>query len=130
MQYLLDTTWLAEYLRGNPKFVQAIQQRRADGLAMSVVTLAELFGGVARATDREKAEREVQRLVSQVQVLGIDERIARVWGEEDARLTMAGQKIGDFDLLIAATAIASGLSLCTQNRKHFERVEGLKILSL
>lgn len=73
VQYLLDTTWLAEYLRGNPKFVQAIQERKTDGLAMSIVTLAELFSGVVRSTDREKAERDVQGLVSQVQVLGIDE---------------------------------------------------------
>lgn len=78
---------------------------------MSIVTLAELFSGVARATDREKAEREIQRVLSQVQVLGIDERIARIWGEEDARLTLAGERIGDLDLLIAATALAGNLSL-------------------
>ncbi len=130
MQYLLDTTWLAEYLRGNPKFTQAIRERRAEGLGMSIVTLAELLSGVARSTDREKAEREVRRVLSEVQVLGIDEGIARIWGEEDARLTLAGTRIGDLDLFIAATALAGDLTLCTQNRKHFERVRGLKIVSL
>lgn len=59
MEFLLDSTWLVEYLRGKARFVRAIQERRAAGLGMSVVTLAELFSGVARATDREKAEREV-----------------------------------------------------------------------
>ena len=130
MPYLLDSTWLVEYLRGDPKFVQAIRERQPDRLAMSIVTLAELYSGVARSTDRAKAEREVQRVVSQVAVLGIDDTIARIWGREDARLTLAGQKIGDVDLFIAATALAHDLTLCSQNRKHFERVPGLKLVSL
>ena len=130
MQYLLDTDWVAEYLRGTPRFVQAIRERQADGLAISVITLAELFSGVARSTDREKAEREVRRILSEVRVLGIDEAICRLWGEEDARLTLAGEKTGDLDLFIAATALTHSLILCTQNRKHFERVENVKIFSL
>jgi len=97
---------------------------------MSIVTLAELYSGVSRSTDRAKAKREVQRIVSQVAVLGIDDTIARVWGREDARLARAGQKIGDVDLFIAATALAHGLTLCTQDRRHFERIEGLRIESV
>ncbi len=130
MPYLLDSTWLVEYLRGDPRFVQAIRERQSDRLAMSIATLAELYSGVARSSDRAKAERGVQRVVSQVAVLGVDDSIARIWGREDARLTLAGQKIGDVDLFIAATALAHGLTLCTQNRKHFGRIEGLKIESV
>lgn len=130
MEFLLDSTWLVEYLRGNTRFVQAVQERKPAGLAMSVVTLAELFSGVARSTDRERAEREVRRIISEVRILGLDEAVARAWGEEDARLTLAGQKIGDLDLFIAATALAHNLTLCSQNRKHFGRVAGLKVVSL
>jgi tRNA(fMet)-specific endonuclease VapC len=130
VQYLLDTDWVAEYLRGTPQFVQALKDRKPDGLAISVITLAELFSGVSRSTDRDKAEREVRRVISEMLVLGIDETICRRWGEEDARLTLAGQKIGDLDLFIAATALARDLTLCTQNRKHFERVKNLKLISL
>jgi tRNA(fMet)-specific endonuclease VapC len=130
VRHLLDSNWLVEYLRGTPRFVQAIRERKADGLAMSIVTLAELYSGVARSTDRPKAEQEVRRVVSQVAVLGIDDTVARHWGQEDARLTAAGQKIGDVDLFIAATALAYDLTLCSQNRKHFERILGLKLVSL
>jgi tRNA(fMet)-specific endonuclease VapC len=130
VSYLLDSTWLVEYLRGDSKFIQAIRERLPDRLAMSIITLAELYSGVSRSRDSAKADREVQRVVSQVAVLGIDDTIARIWGREDARLTLAGQKIGDVDLFIAATALAHGFTLCTQNRKHFERIEGLKIESL
>ena len=37
---------------------------------------------------------------------------------------------GDFDLFIAATGLHYGLTLLTNNRRHFERVEGLQIESI
>jgi len=130
VEYLLDTDWIAGYLRATPTFVQAIDGRRAGGLAMSVVTLAELFSGVSQSSQPAKAEDQLRRFARGVQILGIDERIARTWGEQDAHLTRVGKKIGDVDLFIAATALAHNLTLCTQNRKHFERVKNLKLFSL
>ncbi len=130
MQYLLDTDWIAGYLRATPTFVQAVDDRRAAGIAMSVVTLAELFSGVSQSSQSKKAEDQLRRFARGAQILGIDELIARIWGEQDANLTRAGTKIGDLDLFIAATALAHDLTLCTQNRKHFERIKGLKLLSV
>ncbi len=130
MQYLLDTDWIAGYLRASPAFVQAIDDRRPAGIAMSVVTLAELFSGVSQSSRPAKAEEQLRHFARGCQILGIDERIARIWGEEDARLSLAGQKIGDVDLFTAATARAHGLTLCTQNRKHFERIGRFKIESV
>jgi predicted nucleic acid-binding protein len=130
VQYLLDTNWIAAYLRANATFVTAIDDRRSAGIGMSVVTLAELFSGVSQSTQPSRAEDHLRRFARGCQILGIDERVARIWGQEDARLSMTGQKIGDVDLFIAATARAHGLTRCTQNRKHFERIEGLKIESV
>jgi tRNA(fMet)-specific endonuclease VapC len=38
--------------------------------------------------------------------------------------------MGGFDILIAATCLANDLTLLTNNFKHFERIEGLPIISL
>lgn len=130
MQYLLDTSWAANYLRAKAPFVEAIKKFGPDGLAISVVTLAELFSGLEEARDRTKAERGLAEFLSRVQVLGIDEQICQIWGQEDTRLGRAGTPIGDLDLFIAATTLAHGLTLCTQNRKHFERIPDLKLVSL
>lgn len=35
--------------------------------------------------------------------------------------------IGDFDILIAATAMDAGLTLVTDHARHFERIEGLMV---
>ena len=44
---------------------------------------------------------------------------------EEQRLT-----VGDFDRLIAVTCLRQGLTLCSNNRRHFELVEGLEIVSV
>lgn len=85
---------------------------------------------MAQSEKRAESESQLREFARGVQILGIDERIARAWGEEDARLSQAGTPIGDLDLFVAATALSHGLIVCTQNRKHFERVKGLNIESV
>jgi predicted nucleic acid-binding protein len=65
-----------------------------------------------------------------VTVLGIDEEICRIFGRERGRLRRQGQLIGDLDLLIAATCVHYELTLLTNNRRHFDRIEGLPIQSV
>jgi len=50
-------------------------------------------------------------------------RFARIRGE----LRKAGRAIGDFDILIAASAIRHDLVLITRNIRHYERIPELKI---
>ena len=42
----------------------------------------------------------------------------------------AGTPIADFDLLIGATAIRHNLTILSNNRRHFERLEGLSVISV
>ena len=46
-----------------------------------------------------------------------------------AKLRKAGRVIATMDLLIAATAIVGNATLVTRNRKHFEHVPGLRLIS-
>ncbi len=61
---------------------------------------------------------------------GLDERTCQIFGKERGRLRATGLMIGDCDLLIGATALRHDLTLLTNNRRHFERTEGLRIESL
>ena len=69
-------------------------------------------------------------LLISVDVISIDDEICRVFATERGRLRSAGNLIGDFDLLIGATAIRHDLTLLTNNRRHFERMDGLRIVSV
>lgn len=41
MKYLVDTTWIVEYLRGNQEIAQRLHSLRAEGLAVAIVSVAE-----------------------------------------------------------------------------------------
>ena len=130
MHYLLDTDWAIEYLHANSRFVDRIADLLPDGIGVSVITLAELYEGVVGASDRQSSERELSQLINRLDLLGVDDEVARIFGAERSRLRAEGRIIGDFDLLIGATALRHDLTLLTNNRGHFERISRLSIESI
>jgi predicted nucleic acid-binding protein len=130
MRYLIDTDWAVWWLRGRPEVVERLRDLRSEGLAISAVTLGELLTGVHRSSDRTQREAALQGFLRRVTVLPFGEDTAARWGAENARLLSAGERIAEFDLAIAATALEHDLVLLTENRKHYDRVAGLALRSL
>ncbi|MBI2982871.1 MAG: type II toxin-antitoxin system VapC family toxin [Chloroflexi bacterium] len=99
--------------------------------AISTVTLAELATGPHATTNpEERARRQdrLQRAESEVLPLSVDVAVARAYGRVYAATTAAGRTARGrrtFDLLIAATALASGLPLYTRNPGDFAELAGL-----
>lgn len=130
IRYLIDTDWVIDHLNQIERVVTRLQELRPQGLALSIVSLAELAEGVQYSRDQDRSQQALDAFLEDVSVLGIDEEICKRFGRERGRLRRAGQLIGDFDLLIAATGLHYGLTILTNNRQHFERVEGLQIESM
>ena len=101
----------------------------AYGLGLSIVSLAELYEGACYSREPDRSHRQLAEFLSSVTLLGVDDGICRIFGEQRGRLRQHGQMIGDFDLLIAATCLHHDLKLLTNNRRHFQRIEGLEIIS-
>lgn len=99
-----------------------------DGLAVSVITLGELYEGIYFDRDPLGSERALRTLLRAVGVIPVNRPIARRFARIRGELRRSGQLIGDADLLIAATAIHSSLTLVTRNRRHVSRVPGLSLL--
>ena len=128
MQYLVDTDWVIDYLHRAERTVRRLEELLPQGVGLSVVSLAELYDGLAGSTNPD-ADAEAQRLfLEAVEVVPLDDAACRVFGAERARLRGEGNTIGDMDILIGATAIANNLTLLTNNRRHFERMRGLSIV--
>jgi len=128
--YLIDTDWLIHVFNNSMVFVRQLDRLTVDGVAVSIVTIAELYEGVFLASQPEAVRASIQRVQQDFKVLGIDVETAERFGELRARLRRAGQLVPDLDLLIAATALRYGLTLCSQNVRHFQRIPGLVVLSL
>ena len=94
-----------------------------------MIALAELYEGVYYSRDPEASETKLNDFLDSVSMVGVDEETARIFGRERGRLRRAGAIIGDMDLMIAATALQYNLTLLTNNRRHFDRIEGLRIES-
>ena len=129
LRFLVDTDWVIEYLRGNPAMVTRLTELQPQGLALSIISLAELYEGVFYSRDPEGDGRDLVDFLRGVTVFGIDAEIAQRFGRERGRLRKAGMLIADFDLLIGVTAVHHTLTLLTNNRSHFERIDGLEIES-
>ena len=128
--YLVDTDWAMHHLHGNTAIIERLQALHPEGLSLSVIALAELYEGVYYSRDHEESERKLNDFLDSVSVVGLDEETARIFGRERGRLRSAGAIIGDMDLLIAATALQYDFTLLTNNRRHFERIDRLRIESL
>ena len=129
MTYLVETDWAVHWLRGREDVIHKLRQFQEQGVGLSVISLAELYTGINYSTDPASARTGLDNFLSLVTVLGVNQEICQIFGEENARLRKEGQVIGDFDLLIAATCLHHDLKLLTNNRRHFQRIEGLEIIS-
>jgi tRNA(fMet)-specific endonuclease VapC len=118
------------YLHGRQDIVKRVHTLSEQGLALSTVSLAELYEGVYFSSNPSGNESALQDFLRGVTLLGLDEDTCKIFGQQRGCLRKIGKAVGDFDLLIGATGLRHGLTVLTNNRRHFELIEGLTIESL
>ena len=128
MEYLVDTDWAIDYLHKAERTARRLEELLPQGVGLSVVSLAELYDGLAGSRNPDADSEALRLFLEAVEVVPLDDDSCRVFGKERARLREAGNLIGDMDILIGATAISRDLTLLTNNRRHFERLQGLRLV--
>jgi len=127
--HLLDTSVYSQRLRKSP--VPGVVQRWSSlgnaALAISSICEAEiLFGLEKKGSERLWAEYD-HYLKNQLVLLPLDRSVLETYARIKAEMQTAGLVIGEFDLLIGATAIANKLILATLNTKDFSKIPGLVV---
>ena len=127
-RYLLDTNICIYIRQSRPEQVlRRFRKLRPGEAALSVITYGELLYGAANSAHRTTALERLRELVQLLPALPLPETAAETYGTIRAELESKGEMIGNNDLWIAAHALASGLTLVTNNEMEFRRVRGLKI---
>jgi len=128
MRYLLDTdTCIAVARRKPPHVLDRFQRLRPGDVGMSVVTYLELCYGALKS---QAADANLERLAALAEVippLPLEVSTASHYARIRVDLERAGRRIGAYDLLIAAQALALRLVLITNNTGEFSRVHGLRL---
>jgi tRNA(fMet)-specific endonuclease VapC len=127
MTYLVDTDYVVDWLKGRPAAIQLLTTLHHDDLAISHMSYGEIYEGIEYGRDRTAAERGFRQFLRGVTVLPTTHAIMRRFAQVRGQLRAQGQLIGDMDLLIAATALATNRTLVTRNQRHFARVPELRI---
>jgi tRNA(fMet)-specific endonuclease VapC len=123
---LLDTDICIELLRGNFNVIER-RQGYDEKVAISFMTVAELFYGAEKSNNKDKNANLIAEFLLTVEIIHSDLEILKKFGNLKALLGKAGNILSDADIFIAATALVRCNMLITGNVNHFKRIEELRI---
>ncbi len=128
MRYLLDTNTVSDFFRRQPAVLFRLQQVAPGDLAISSVTVMEIEYGMERQpAARTRFGAVWAAFQSDTHVLTYNAQDAIHTAQVRAHLARLGTPIGPFDLQLAGTALARGLTVVTNNTGEFERVPRLAL---
>lgn len=125
--HMLDTNIVIYVIKCRPLEVLEAFNRYAGKMVISSITYGELVHGVEKSARPAVNARVVEDFVSRLDILDYSAKAASHYGNIRAALERQGTPIGVNDLHIAGHARSEGLILVTNNRREFERVEGLRL---
>ncbi len=124
--FLLDTNTCIYYLNGSHlELTRSILAAGPDQLAISALTVAELRFGAARSSRPEANRERLGTFFRELTILPFDRLCGEHFGRLKAELFSRGRPIPDFDVAIAATAIATGRTLVSADG-HMEEIDDLQ----
>jgi len=126
---VLDTDFLIAVLRGDSTAKSKMQELDHQGpQATAAMVVRELLAGALRSQKPKVNQRKVEQLLSSLAILPFNSKAARYSAQIDTRLIEKGELVPLGDIVIAASALAHGLTtIVTRNTKHYFRIKEIKV---
>ncbi|MCX7246205.1 MAG: type II toxin-antitoxin system VapC family toxin [Burkholderiales bacterium] len=125
-RYLLDTNVVSHIMQGRDAELLARLTKLPIGqVVMSSVTLAELQYGLHRKGQPARLRNALTQVLLRIDVLPWDEQVATCYGEFCAALEAQGINLSDFDMMIAAHAVAVNAILVSRDKAFAQVPDGL-----
>ncbi|MDQ3062841.1 MAG: type II toxin-antitoxin system VapC family toxin [Acidobacteriota bacterium] len=130
MAIVVDTD-VVSYLEKNDTRIKIYEKHLFNETKfISFMTLAELRRWMLERNWSEKRRAKFENFISDnYGVIFADDRLCEIWAEIKSDAKKKGRPIDTADAWVAAVALMFDIPLVTHNRKHFENVQGLKIIS-
>ena len=128
-EVILDTNVVSYLMRGGSlaeAYAPHLQNRL---LAITFVTVGELYFGAEKGKWGERKRRELETALHNFVVVPYDHEIARCYGRLVAERQRSGKPIASNDAWIAACAVRHGVFLITHNAKDFQDIAGLQTIT-
>ena len=125
--YLLDTNTLIYFFKGQGKVPERLLAVPPGEIAVPSVIVFEIETGIAKSRESERLRQDLDDFLTMVTVLPFGMPEARSAARIRAGVESVGIRIGPYDTLIAATALANALVLVTRNVREFSRIDGLQV---
>ena len=124
---LIDTDILSFYFKGDTRVIERFRRylKEFDQINLSLITYYEIIAGL-KFKKAEKQLLDFEEFIRNNTIIHLSEESAKISGEIYAELRQSGITIGTSDILIAGIAIENGLTLITNNEKHYEPIQRLK----
>ena len=125
---LIDTDILSYYLRGEDEVVEQVINylNVFPSLNLSSITFFEILKGLEHK-EASKQIKDFEEFASNCNLINVDLNSLKISAKVHGALKRKGKQIGIADILIAGIAIQNDLALITNNVKHFENIDNLKI---
>ena len=123
----VDSDVLINFLRNKTSALNALNQlnKKNEELITTSVNSFELLRGVSNLSKNK--EEHIRKFLDNFTILDFDFDSSKKAAEIFNTLKEQGNSLDIVDVMIAAIAITNNQSLLTENKKHFERVEGLTL---
>ena len=116
-RYVLDTNVVSHIMQGRDAALLArLTQVPVSQVAMSSITLAELEYGLHRKGQPPRLRQALTEVLLRMDVMPWNEKVATCYGELCSTLATRGISLSDFDMMIAAHAVAVDITLVSRDK--------------
>ena len=129
-QIVVDTDVASYIFNWHSLAQQYADALRGSELILSFMTIAELRMGAISAGWGGRRRVLLEQFMQRFELVYADNDLCTVWARIRADARAAGKALSPQDAWVAATALALDAPLATNNRRDFEQVRRLRLVSL
>ena len=126
MNFLLDTDTCSAHMRRPAMLAHRFIQHTGQ-IAISTVTLAELYAGAYKHSQTSRLLALIADLLQDVTLLDFDSSCAERFGQVRGTLLQQGVSVPMTDLMIASAALVHALALVTHNTADYRNVPRFRL---